>query len=131
VGKPKAEKVTVPLNPFVGVTLIVDLPVAPGATVRVAGVADSVKFAVLVPVTVRLIEVDAVSVPDMPVMVIELVPRVAVEFADRLKMLDVVELGGVKVPVTPVGKPSTLNVTVPVKPFDGFTVIVLVCAVPA
>lgn len=131
VGKPVAEKVTLPVNPFVGVTLIVVLPVAPGATVSVAGDADSVKFAVPVPVTVRLIEADAVSAPDVPVTVIVLVPTVAVEFADKLRMEDVVELVGVKVSVTPVGRPDTLKVTVPVNPFNGLTVIVLVCAVPA
>ena len=42
-----------------------------------------------------------------------------------------VELGGVNVAVTPAGNPLKPNVTVPVKPGPGLTVIGTVVAVPA
>ena len=43
VGKPLAARATVPVKPFTGATVIVLLPLAPCATDRVAGFADSEK----------------------------------------------------------------------------------------
>jgi len=67
-----------------------------------------------------------VSVPDVPVMVTVAVPVVAVELAVSVTALvDVVGLVP-KLAVTPAGSPDAERLTLPVKPFTGFTVIVLV-----
>ena len=44
VGKPETEKLTPPLKPFTGLMVIVLVPAAPCATLRVAGVAKSPKL---------------------------------------------------------------------------------------
>jgi hypothetical protein len=81
---------------------------------------------------VRLIVVVWVSVPDVPVMVTVVgPPTVAVGPAVNVKTLDVVVLVGLKDAVTPVGRVEvTAKLTLPVNPFSGFTVIVLVPLLP-
>lgn len=81
-------------------------------------------------VTVRLTEVVAVRLPDVPVMVTVDVPVAAVALAVRVKVLVVVAGFGVKVAVTPLGSPEALKVTLPLNPFCGVTVMVLVPLVP-
>lgn len=79
---------------------------------------------------VRLIVVVWLSVPEVPVTVIVDVPTVAVELAVNVKTL--VEVVGF-VPneaVTPEGRAELERLTLPVKPPDGLTVIVLLPAVP-
>lgn len=125
VGTPDAEKATLPVKPPDGVTVITLLPAAPLFTVKLAGDAESVKFAPPVPVMVRLIVVVAVSAPEVPIIVTVDVPVVAVALAVNVTTLDVAEDVGLKAAVTPVGKPLAENVTVPLKPFFGVTVIVL------
>ena len=44
-GRPEAENATVPLKPFTGVTLMVLVPVAPCAMVRLLGLAEREKSA--------------------------------------------------------------------------------------
>src|SRR5262245_42341603 len=44
LGRPKAFKLTLPLKPFCGATVIVLVPLAPGAMLTLAGEADSVKL---------------------------------------------------------------------------------------
>ncbi len=44
LGRPVADKFTLPLKPFCGVTLIVLAPLAPCAMVRLLGAAESEKF---------------------------------------------------------------------------------------
>ena len=68
MGRPDAAKVTLPANGLTSVTEIVSVALAPGATVRLAGEAESVKLPR--PVTVSAIEVVALSVPEVPVTVI-------------------------------------------------------------
>ena len=46
VGRPDAARVTVPVNPFVGVTLMVLVPLAPCATVTEEGEAERLKSGV-------------------------------------------------------------------------------------
>lgn len=47
-GKPEADRVTLPVNPPEGVTVIVLLPLLPCVTVRLVGDAESEKFGVAV-----------------------------------------------------------------------------------
>ena len=43
-GRPEAERVTLPVKPPLGVTVIVELPLLPCVTVKLLGEADSEKF---------------------------------------------------------------------------------------
>ena len=58
-------------------------------------------------------------------MVTVAVPVTAVLEAVSVSVLLIVVLAGLNVAVTPLGKPEAASATVPVKPFSGFTVIVL------
>jgi hypothetical protein len=69
VGWPVAAKVTLPANGLTSVTVMVSVPLAPWATVRLAGEAERLKLPR--PVTVSVMEVvTGVSVPEVPVTVI-------------------------------------------------------------
>jgi hypothetical protein len=81
-------------------------------------------------VTDSVIVVELVSVPDVPVMVSVDVPVVALALAVSVNVLVLVLLVGLKEAVTPLGKPEADKLTLPVKPFCGATVIVLVPMVP-
>src|SRR5882762_11733672 len=80
--------------------------------------------------TVRASVVVRVSVPLVPVMVTVALPVVAV--LDAVKDRTLVAVAGfvLNAALTPVGNPLALNVTLPVNPPDGVTVIVLVPADP-
>ena len=67
VGKVDVENVTLLLKPFVGWTVIVDVPVLPLATLRLLGEAERLKFGP--GFTVRLIVVVCVRLPEVPVTV--------------------------------------------------------------
>jgi hypothetical protein len=70
---------------------------------------------------------------DVPVMVTVDVPVVAVALAVSVNVLVLVVLVvllGLKEAVTPLGRPEADKLTLPVKPFCGVTVIVLVPMVP-
>ena len=70
------------------------------------------------------------KLPDVPVMVTVTVPVVAVLFAVSVNVLVLAVLLGLKDAVTPLGSPDADKLTLPLKPFCGVTVIVLVPAVP-
>lgn len=129
VGKPEAESVTLPLKPSSSVTVIVLVPPAcVGIIVTLPGEAESAKVGV--EVTVREIVVVSVRLPDVPLMVTVVVPAAADALAVSVSTLvDVVGLVP-KAAVTPVGKPEAERVTLPVNPFTGVTVMVLVPPAP-
>jgi hypothetical protein len=81
-------------------------------------------------VTLRLMVVEFVSVPDVPVMVSALVPVVAVPLAVNVSVLDEVAGFGLNDAVTPLGSPDADMLTALLKPFSGVTVIVLVTFAP-
>jgi hypothetical protein len=70
------------------------------------------------------------KLPDVPVMVTVTVPVVAVLLAVSVNVLVLAVLLGLKDAVTPLGSPDADKLTLPLKPFCGVTVIVLVPAVP-
>ena len=76
--------------------------------------------------TVRLSVVVLVSVPDVPVIVTVTVPVAAVALAVRVMVLLPVAGFGLNAAVTPLGKADAERVTLPLKPFDGLMVMVLV-----
>jgi hypothetical protein len=80
--------------------------------------------------TVRETVVRFVKLPEVPVMVTVTVPGVAVLLAVNVSVLVLVVLLGLKDAVTPLGKPDADKLTLPLKPFCGVTVIVLVPLAP-
>ncbi len=80
--------------------------------------------------TVSEIVVEAVSVPEVPVIVTVDVPVVAVFVAVNVMPLAPVAGFVLKLAVTPVGRPVAVSVTLPVKPFAGVTVTVSVAVLP-
>lgn len=122
--------VTLPLNPPCGVMVIVLVPLAPPLAMLTAeGAAESVKLCTEA-LTVRLMVVLPVVLPDTPEMVTVTVPVVAVEVADKVSVL-VLEVGfGLNAAVTPLGKPEAERVTLPLKPPTSLTVMVLVPLLP-
>jgi hypothetical protein len=121
VGKPVALKATLPLNPPRGVTVMVAVSLPPAATFTLE-TEESVKLGSAA--TVRASPVCATSAPDVAVMVSAAGPTTAVGAAINFSVLPV------NAAVTPVGIPTIARVGVPVKPFSGVTVKVLVPVAP-
>lgn len=130
VGRPEADRVTEPVKPPEGVSVMVLVPVPPCVTLTLAGEADSEKFGVATALMVRLMVVVWVNVPLTPVTVMVLVPVVAVALA--VKVSELVPVVGLvpNAAVTPAGRAEFDKVTDPVKPPEGVTVIVLEPLVP-
>jgi len=128
VGRLDAEKLTVPVKPRIGLTVIVDVPVLPRATLRLLGDAERLKFGPRF--TVRAIVVVCVRPPDVPVIVTVALPVVAVLLAVSVSVLVLVVLLGLNDGVTPLGRPEADRLTLPPKPLCGLTVIVLVPLLP-
>ena len=78
----------------------------------------------------RLIVVVCVKLPDVPVIVTVTVPVVAALLAVSVNVLVAVAGFGLKDAVTPLGRPDADKLTLPLKPFCGVTVIVLVPLAP-
>jgi hypothetical protein len=123
-GRAEFESVTLPVNPPLGVTVIVELPLLPRVTLKLLGEADSEKLGVAVAFTVSEIDVVWLNVPDVPVIVTDFVPVVAVLLAVKVTTLVPVVGFVPNVAVTPVGSPDAERVTLPVNPPLGVTVIV-------
>jgi hypothetical protein len=125
-GKTDAPKLTVPVNPFCEVTVIVLVPLFPWVTVTLVGDAEMLKFGWAAAVTVSATVVVAVVLPEVPVTVMLYVP-VAVDAATFIVMVElpapVIELG-LKLTVTPVGWPVAVKVTGELNP--PVTVLVIV-----
>ena len=126
LGKPDAARVVAELNPPVLVMVIVLVPLLPCVTVTEVGDAAMVKLGVAVEFTVSARVVDAVRLPEVPVMVTVDVPAVAELLAFSVRTLDPVVGLVPKDAVTPVGKPEAARVTLPVNPPTSDTVIVSV-----
>lgn len=122
LGRPDADRLTLPLKPFTGLTVTVSVPLAPCVILTLFGEADRLKSGAAF--TVRLTVVVCVRLPDVPVIVTVLVPVAAVLLAVNVRELVLVVEVGVKVAVTPLGRPDAVRATLPVKPFLGVTVIV-------
>lgn len=66
--------------------------------------------------------VELLRLPDVPEIVIVVVPVVAVPLAVSVSVLVVAVLAGLKAAVMPFGNPEAARFTVPLKPFCAFTV---------
>jgi len=131
-GKPAAVKLTAPLKPFTLLTLIVLVTLFPRETLRLPGDAERLKSAAGADgFTVRLNEAVWVKVPDVAVTVTVTVPVAAALLAVRVSRLLPVVGFGLNPADTPLGRTEvTANPTVPEKPFNGCTEIVVVPLVP-
>jgi hypothetical protein len=129
-GRAEFESVTLPVKPPLGETVIVELPLLPCVTLKLLGEADSEKFGVAVAFTVNEIDVVWLSVPDVPVIVTDVVPVVAVELAVKVTTLLPVVGFVPKLAVTPEGRAEVDRVTLPVNPPLGVTVIVELLMLP-
>ena len=129
-GRPEADRLTLPLKPFTGLTVIVLVTLRPRRTLKLTGDADSVKSGTTGALTVRVSVVVRVRVPDVPVTVSVTVPVAAVPEAVSVNVLEEVAPAGLKFAVTPEGRPAIERFTVPLKLLMGFTVMVLVPVSP-
>jgi hypothetical protein len=128
VGIPVVLKLTAELKPFALVTVMVLVPPVFCAIVSVVGEAAIVKLGGSV--TVKAMVVVADKLPEVPVMVTVAVPVAAELLAVSVSTL--VPVAGL-VPncaVTPLGRPEAASVTLPVNPFKGATVMVVVPLFP-
>ena len=103
LGKPVADKFTLALNPFCGVTVIVLVPLAPCAIDKLFGDAEREKLGGTVAVTVRETVVVFVRAPEVPEIVMGKDPVVAVLLAASVSVMVPVVLLLLKVGVTPLG----------------------------
>ena len=128
LGRPEADKLTLPLKPLSGFTVIVLAPLAPCVMVRLLGEAESVKFGGGLTVRESAVELD--RLPDEPVMVTVAVPVVAVPVAVNVRVLVPVVLAGLNDALTPVGRPDADKPTLPLKPLCGLMEMVVVPLAP-
>src|SRR6266478_1477138 len=113
LGRPDADKLTLPLKPFCGVTVMVLAPLAPCVMLRLLGDAERVKLG-----------------GGVTVMVTVAVPIAAVLLAVSVNVLVLVVVLGLNDAVTPLGRPDADKLTLPLKPPCGETVTMLVPLVP-
>ena len=128
LGKPDADKLTLPLKPFCGLTVMVLAPLAPCMIAKLLGDAERAKFPL--GFTVREIVVVFVKLPEVPERATVTVPMLALLVADRVKRLLVVAGFVPKMALTPLGRPDTDKATLPLNPFCGFMVMVVGPAAP-
>lgn len=127
-GNPLALRATALLNPPTEVTVTALVPVAPCVTV--AFVAEREKSGFCAAVTVKLTLVLCVSVPLAPLMVTFVVPVAAVLEAVKVRLLVPAVDTGLKLTVTPAGRPLALRATLPENPPKGVTLTVLLALPP-
>ena len=128
LGKPEATSVTAPVKPPTSVKLMVSVALEPSPTD--VAVADGASVKLCGAVTVSATAVDAVSEPEVPVIVTVEFPAEAELLAANVTTL--VPVAGLvpNVAVTPLGKPDAARVTAPVKPPASITLIVSVALAP-
>src|SRR5579863_1246145 len=96
---------------------MVDSPEPPGARLTSPGALLIANLAVL---TVRLMVVDEIRLPEVPVIVTIALPWVAVSLVTSVNVLFPVDGLGEKDAVTPLGSPDAAKFTLPAKPHCGF-----------
>ena len=116
LGKPLALRVTPPVNPLEGVTVMVSVALLPCTTVNVPVAGAMAKLGAKF--TVREMVEDAVRLPEVPFMVtVTGPPTVAVPLAVNVTTLVLVAGFVANAAVTPAGRPPAPRVTLPVNPF--------------
>jgi hypothetical protein len=129
LGSPVAAKLTLPLNPNCGITVMVDLSEPPGTRFTLLGALESVKAGALI---VSASVVLAFRLPEVPVMVTVAAPGVAALLAVSVSKLEPVEVGfGTKAAITPAGSPDAARLTLPLNPYSGVKKMVVVPEPPS
>jgi hypothetical protein len=129
LGNPDATRVTPPVNPFAGVTVMESVLLPPWFTDRVPSEGASMKLGAAL--TVRAMVVVSVRVPAVPVMVTVPEPVVAVLPAISVRTLELPLAGlGLKLAVTPLGSPEAVNVTPALNLLSAVTAMVSVLLLP-
>lgn len=115
-GKPVTVKLILPLKPFSGFTRTLDFVVPPEARVTTPGASEIVKDCCVI-----VIDVDPTPLtePEVPVMVICEVPGAALLLTVSVRTLELVVGFVANAAVTPLGRPETAKVTLPLKPYCG------------
>jgi hypothetical protein len=129
VGRPDAERVTFPLKPLIELIVIVLEALLPCTTLKEAGLEDNEKF-FAAGVTVRLIVIVSVKVPDVPVTLTRAVPVAAEALAANVNVLAEVVPLGLNEAVTPLGSPEAAKVTLPLNPLEAAMLISVVVLFP-
>jgi hypothetical protein len=122
VGAPVADRLIELLKPPLTVVVTVEVPWFPCTTLTDAGEAETVKLGAAV--TTRVTVVVLRTCPLLPVIASGYVPTGVEELVVMLSVveLEVFKVGGLNVPVAPMGSPLTLKSTVPVNPLPGVSV---------
>jgi len=131
-------RVTLPVKPFVGVMVMVEVADAPGATVAgERAVAAIVKPGVVFAVTIRVTVAVLTIAPAVPVTVTVEVPTgvvlasVEIVRASGVDVPGVTGLGGLNPQAAPVGRPEQVRVTGLLKPFTAASVRLYAAWLPA
>jgi hypothetical protein len=129
VGRPLALTATLPVSPPTYPIVIVLFTLVPGGTVTAVGEAEIVKFGSAVTFNVRVVV--AVVEPLVPLIDTAAGPTVAVLDAVKVRVLpaEPVTVAGLKLAVTPEGRPLTVNATGVLKP-TSLTVTLVAALVP-
>jgi len=114
LGIPEADKLTLPLKPFCGVTVTVAVPLAPCVIARLLGDAESVNVGG--GLIVSEIVVVPVKLADVPVIVTAAVPVAAVLLDVSVTVLVPVVLVGLNEADTPLGRPDADTMTLALNP---------------
>jgi len=125
---PEAESVTFPAKPLLGVMVMMTEPWLLRPILRLAGVADKLKFGA--PLTVRESVVELLTLPLTPWIVTVKVPMAALVLAVKVKALVLLVLAGLNDALTPPGSPEAERLTAPLNPLSGVTVMVLPTCAP-
>jgi hypothetical protein len=120
---PEAESVTLPAKPLLGVMVMRAVPLLLRPILRLAGVADKLKFGA--PLTTKESVVELLTLPLTPLTVTVKVPMAALVLAVKVKVLVLVVLAGLNDAVTPPGRSEAERLTAPLNPLSGVTVMVL------
>lgn len=130
LGKPDAERVMLRAKQADSVGVMATVPLLPAAIDRLGGEDVSEKLSDIAPITVSAMVEVAVSEPETPVMVIVDVPMLAAQPAVSVRTLPPVTGLAPKTAVTPLGRPDTASVTLPVNGLMSVTVMVSALPLP-
>jgi hypothetical protein len=126
LGKPDADRLTLPKKPFWGLTATVLVPLDPCVTLTLLGESKSAKSPVLDDgFTVSVTKTEFTRLPEAPVIVTVEVPVAAVLLAVNVRTSVVLLVPALQPEDTPFGKVESATETVPVKPFTGTSAIVV------
>jgi hypothetical protein len=136
-GRPVTERVTVPLKPLTRVMVMLSVPRAFCATVRVFAAALSVKpgvFAALITrftVVVLVMLAELLPADAVPVMLSGYVPAATADVVVILRLEVVVALAGENVPLAPAGQPLADKPTALENPLSDVMVMTSLALAPA